>query len=99
MFCVCSFKFQNTFLSGKIALYAVFPLRKFYTGRMFVLVRTLFSNHVDTQPVKSFKRYESYAIYIYDIKIAMLQVRETEISLRNWSGGTAHLRTVEGTLF
>jgi len=29
----------------------------------------------------------------------MLQVRENEISLRNWSGGTAHLRTLEETLF
>ena len=28
----------------------------------------------------------------------MLQVRENEISLRNWSRGAAHLRTSEGTL-
>jgi len=28
----------------------------------------------------------------------MLQVRENEISLRKWSGGTAHLRTLEKTL-
>jgi len=28
----------------------------------------------------------------------MLQVRENEISLRKWSGGTAHLRTSEGAL-
>jgi len=27
------------------------------------------------------------------MKFAMLQVRENEISLRKWSGGTAHLRT------
>jgi len=27
-----------------------------------------------------------------DIKFRMLQVRENEISLRIWSGGTAHLR-------
>jgi len=28
----------------------------------------------------------------------MLQVRESEISLRKWSGGTTRLRIVEGTL-
>jgi len=28
----------------------------------------------------------------------MLQVRENEISLRKWSGGTAHFRTLEGIL-
>ena len=28
----------------------------------------------------------------------MLQVRENEILLRQWSGGTAQLRTLEGTL-
>jgi len=28
----------------------------------------------------------------------MLEVRENEIALRNLSGGTAQLRTVEGTL-
>jgi len=29
----------------------------------------------------------------------MLQVCENDISLRKGSGGTAHLRTLEGTLF
>jgi len=28
----------------------------------------------------------------------MLQVRENEISLRKWSGGTAHLRTFGGRI-
>ena len=28
----------------------------------------------------------------------MLQVRKNEISLRKWSGGTAHVRILEGTL-
>ena len=28
----------------------------------------------------------------------MLPVRENESSLRKWSGGTAHLRILEGTL-
>ena len=28
----------------------------------------------------------------------MLQVYEDEISLRKWSGGSAHLRTLEGTM-
>ena len=36
-------------------LAAVFPLRKFYTKRMFVLVRMQLRNHVDTQPVERFK--------------------------------------------
>jgi len=36
--------------------------------------------------------------YIYDIGFRMLQVRENEISLRKWSGGTAQLLTLEGTL-
>jgi len=36
--------------------------------------------------------------YIYDIKSGLLPVRENEISLHKWSVGTAHLRTVEGTL-
>jgi len=35
-------------------------------------------------------------LYIYDIKL--LLVRKNEISLHKWSVGTAHLRTVEGTL-
>jgi len=36
--------------------------------------------------------------YIYDMKSGMLQVRENEISLRKWSGGAAHLRTLQETL-
>ena len=49
----------------------------------------LLRNHVDAQLVK---RYKGYAIYIYDIKFALLQVRENEISLRTWSGSMhAHL--------
>jgi len=31
-------------------------------------------------------------------RFGMLQVHENEISLRKWFGGTAHLRTLEGTL-
>jgi len=31
--------------------------------------------------------------YIYDITFGMLHVRENEISLRKWSGGTTNLRT------
>jgi len=63
---------------------------------MFVLLRTKrmqLRNHADTQTVK---RYKGYAMSIqYQI---LKQVRETEISLRKLSGGTAHLRTLEGTL-
>jgi len=34
--------------------------------------------------------------YIHDIKFGMLEVRENEISLRKWSGGTAHAQLKEG---
>jgi len=34
----------------------------------------------------------------YDIKFEMLQVRKNAISLRKCSGGSADLRTLEGTL-
>jgi len=64
---------------------------------MFVLVRIQFHNHVDTQPVKRFKRYKRFATYIR-YQIWNGQVRENEISLRKWSGGSAHLRTLEGTM-
>jgi len=37
-------------------------------------------------------------VYIYRIKFRMLEVRENEIALRKMSGGTAQLRTLEGTL-
>jgi len=36
--------------------------------------------------------------YTYDIKSGILQVRKNEISLRKYSGATAQLRTLEGTL-
>jgi len=35
--------------------------------------------------------------HICDIDFGMVQVRENEISLRKWSGVTAHLRTLDGT--
>jgi len=35
---------------------------------------------------------------IFTFKFGMLQVRDNEISLRNWSGGTAQLCTSEGAL-
>ena len=62
---------------------------------MVVLVRMQFHCHVDTQPVKRFARAMRC---IHDIKVGMLQVRTNEISLRKCSGGSAHLRTLEGTL-
>jgi len=34
----------------------------------------------------------------HDIKFGMLQVREDEISLHKWSGGTAQLRNSEGAV-
>ena len=39
---------------------------------MFVLVRTKFLNQADTQPVKCFKLWKGYAMYIRDIKLRML---------------------------
>jgi len=44
--------------------------------------------------VSSGKRAERY---VYDIKFLTLELRENEISLRIWSGGTAHLHTLDGT--
>jgi len=35
---------------------------------------------------------------LYIFKFGMLQVRENEISPRKWSGGTAQLRSLKGTL-
>ena len=71
------------------------PVRNFYIEKMFVSVRMQFHNHEDTQPVKSFERTMRC---IYDIKFGMLQVRKNEISLRECSGSSAHLRTLKGTL-
>ena len=69
----------------------MFPLRKFYTEQLFVLVSMQLRNHVDTRPVQRFKRKRALR-YIYDIKFGMLQLRKNEISLHKWSGGTAQLR-------
>jgi len=59
------------------------------------------SAHAISQPCRhttseTFRK--GYAIYIYDIKLGMLQVRKNEISLRKCSGSSAHLRTFKGTL-
>jgi len=43
---------------------------------MFVLASMQVRNHADAQSVKRFKREKGYAMYIYDIKFGMLQVRE-----------------------
>jgi len=37
-------------------------------------------------------------VCIYCIKFSMLEVHENEMALRKFSGGTAQLRTLEGTL-
>ena len=71
------------------------PVRKFYIEQMFVLVCMQFHNYVDTQPVKRFDRAMRC---ICDIKFEMLQVCTNEILLRKCSGGSAQLRTLEGTL-
>ena len=44
------------------------------------------------------KLFEKAVRCIYDINFGMLQVRKNEISLRECSGSSAHLRTLEGTL-
>jgi len=75
--------------------YLTFFFKKTLIEQIFVSVRMQFHNHVDAQPVKRFDRTMRY---ICDIKFRMLQVRKNEISLRKCSGGSAHLRTLEGTL-
>jgi len=68
---------------------------------MFDLLRTKrmqLRNHADTQPVQRYLPQKVYAIYIYRIKFGMLEVLENEIALLKLSGGTAQLRTLEGTL-
>ena len=80
----------GTFRAGP----AVFPLRKFHTEQMFVLLRTKrmqLRNHACTQTVKRSQRWKDYAIYIYRIKFRMSEVRENEMALRKLSGGTARL--------
>jgi len=64
----------------------VFPPRKFCTEQMSVSVRMKLRNHAQA---KRFKRCD-----MFNIKFWMLQVRENEISLRKWSGGTAWLRAI-----
>jgi len=65
------------------------PVRQFYIEQMFVLVRMLIHNNVDTQPLQ---RFERAMRCIYDIKFGMLQVRKNEISLYECSDGSVHLR-------
>jgi len=78
-----------------------FPPRKLYTEQMFVSLctkRMQLRNHADTQPVKRSKRWKGHAIYTCSTNFGMLEVRENMIALRKLSGGTAQLRTSEGTL-
>jgi len=65
----------------------VFPLRKFYTEEMFVLVCMQLRSHEDAQPAKALQVIK----WLYDNKFGMLQVRKNEISLRKYSDGAAHL--------
>jgi len=50
-------------------------------------------NHVDRHITGETFQALQGLYYIYDIKFVTLEVRENEISLRKWSGGTAHLRS------
>jgi len=63
----------------------VFSLRKFYTTQIFLLVRMQLRKHVDTQPVKRLTLLTAIRNFASILK--------NEISLRSWSGGTAHLPT------
>jgi len=60
---------------------------------MFVAVRMQFHNHVDTASA-TFRK--GYAIYVRHQNWNIASVRD--ISLRKCSGGSADLRTSEGTL-
>jgi len=85
---------------------AVFPVRKFCTEQMFVLLRTKrmqLRNHPDTQTAKHSQRKKGYAIhttniYIYRPKFRILEVRKNAIALCKLPGGTAQLRILQGTL-
>ena len=79
----------------------VFPLRNFYTEQVLIFMIIQLHSHADAKPLKRFGQYKGYATYSAQyIKFGMLQVRENEISLREWSaGGTAQLRTLERTLY
>jgi len=62
-----------------------------------------FSAHAIARPLQTHNQWSVSSVtramrFIYDIKFGMLQVRENEMLLRNWSGGTAHMRTLEGSL-
>ena len=59
--------------------------------------------HADAQPMKRFSssRKGPCGILVYailNLKFEMLQLGEDEIKLHKWSGGTAHLRTLEEAL-
>jgi len=59
---------------------------------MFVSVRMQFHNHVDCRHTTS-ETFRKAVRCIYDINFGMLQVRKNEISLRECSGSSAHLRS------
>jgi len=75
----------------------VFPLRKFYTEQMFILVRNVIMQPCIHTNSKAFQALQGLC-NIYDIKFGLLLVCENKISLRKWSVRTAHLRTLEGKL-
>jgi len=75
-------------------LWPMFPLRKFYTEQMLVLVSTQSHNHVDAQLVKRFKRKRAMR-YICNIKFGIFQVHANEISLRAF----AHLWGNTGRMY
>jgi len=55
-------------------------------------------NHADSKTMKRSLGWKGYAIYTYNTKFGLLEVRDNEISLRTLCSGTRQLRTLEGTL-
>jgi len=60
------------------------------------------SGHAIAQPCRRHTNSEAFQALqelcnVYNVKFGMLHVRENEVSLRKRLGGTAHLRTIEGT--
>jgi len=62
------------------------------TEQKFVLASMRLRNHAEHQWSVSGDKMAKR--YIQDTKFGMLQVRENEIPLRIWSGGTAHAHMV-----
>ena len=78
----------------------VFPLQKFYIEQMLLYCALSACNCATMQTHNQWSGPSGKPTFgppcIGSIEFGMLQVRENEISLRKWSGGSADLRTLEG---